>query len=140
MRILILIIPLLYSCASIAVDRTPPSGEIIFDILLSIRDIKLNDEPLCRMVSTTRSTDSLTLGNHLSKILSTSYNSSTINTIKTSCALSKHEISNKIIDIWDCQLQIMETSEAGEFISSSMVAFGINAKSLIYQPGTLRCF
>ncbi len=31
MRILILVIPLLYSCASIAVDRTPPSGEIIFD-------------------------------------------------------------------------------------------------------------
>jgi len=140
MKILIIVIPLLYSCASIAVDKTPPQGEMIYDILLSIRDVRLNNEPLCRVVSTTRNAENLTFGNHLSTIFSTSYNSSTINTIKSSCALSKHEESNKITDIWDCKFEIAESSKEGEFISSSMVAFGVNAKSLNYQPGTLRCF
>jgi len=140
MRMLILVIPLLYSCASIAIDKTPPNGEAVYDILLNIRDIRLNNEPLCRMVSTTRNTDNLTFGNHLSTILSSSYNSSTTNTIKSSCALSKHEKNNEIIDIWDCKLEILETSKEGEFISSSMIAFGVNTKSLTYQPGTLRCF
>lgn len=141
MKILFFILPLLYSCSTVAGNKPPPSGELFYDVLLSIRDIKLSKEPLCNITSVTRSTSDLTFGNHLSTILSTSYATNTINTISSSCSASKYEKKNKTtIDIWDCKLEIKETSNKGDFISSSMVAFGINAENMEYQTGTLRCF
>ncbi len=138
MKILLFALPLLYSCSIVAGNKPPPSGELFYDILSSMRDLKLSEEPLCNLTSVTRNTSDLTFGDHLSTILSTSY---TTNTISSSCLISKHEKENKaIIDIWDCKLEIKETSNKGDFISSSMIAFGINMEKLKYQVGTLRCF
>ncbi len=138
MKILFFVLPFLYSCSTVAGDKIPPSGELFYDILLSMRDIKLSEEPLCNLTSVTRNTNNLTFGNHLSTILSTS---NTTNTISSSCSISKYEKKNKvIIDIWDCKLEIKETSNKSEFISSSIIAFGINPEKMKYQAGTLRCF
>ena len=141
MKILFFLLPILYSCSTEAGNKIPPSGELFYDILLSMSDIKLSEEPLCNLSSVTRKTNHLTFVNHLSTILSTSYTTNTTNTISSSCTISKHEKKNKvIIDIWDCKLEIKETSNKGDFISSSMIAFGINPKKMEYQAGTLRCF
>ncbi len=140
MKIIIIILPFLFSCTSIASDKFIPNGEIFYDILFSIQNLDLSKEPLCNVISVTRKNSKITLGEHLSTILSTSYNSTAKNTIKSSCLLSKHEDANKnIVAIWDCKLEVNETKVSGEFISASMIAFGINAKNMKYQSGTLRC-
>jgi len=141
MKILLLVVSFLYGCSTVAGNKTPLSGELFYDVLLSMRDIKLSKEPLCNLSSVTRNTSELTFGNHLSTILSTTYSTNTSNKISSSCSISKFEKENKvIIDIWDCKLEIKEISNKGDFISSSMIAFGINAEKLEYQTGTLRCF
>ncbi len=141
MKILLFMLPLLYSCSTIANNKTPPSGELFYDVLLSMTDVKLSNEPLCNLTSVSRNTSELTFGNHLSTILSVSYKTNSTNTISSSCSISKHEKENKtVVDIWDCKLELKETNSKGNFISSSMVAFGINTDNLKYQAGTLRCF
>lgn len=141
MRVLFFVLPFLYSCSTVADNKTLPSGELFYDVLLSMRDIDLGKEPLCNLTSITRKSSKLTFGNHLATILSTSYIKNTTNTISSSCTESKFEKNNKvIIDIWDCKLVIKETNENGEFISSSMVAIGIDMNILKYQAGSLRCF
>lgn len=141
MKALLFVLPLLYSCSTIANNKAPPSGELFYDVLLNMRDIKLSNEPLCDLTSVFRNTSDLTFGNYLSTILSTSYKTNSTNTIYSSCSISKFEKKNKmLITIWDCKLEIKETSSKGDFISSSIIAFGINTENMKYQSGTLRCF
>lgn len=141
MKALLLVLSLLYGCSTIANNASPPSGELFYDTILNMRDIKLSNEPLCDLTSVFQKTSDLTFGNHLSTILSTSYKTNSTNTISSSCTMSKFEKKDKVfITIWDCKLEIKETSSNGDFISSSMIAFGINAENMKYQPGTLRCF
>jgi len=141
MKNLLFLLPLLYSCSTVANDGKPPTGEEMFDILLSIGSIKLSKEPLCHMKSVTRNAEEITLSHHLATVLSTSFNPDTVNTINSSCSKSKNDKANgKLIDIWDCQLEIKESTEKGEFISSSMIAFSVTLDKLNYLNGTLRCF
>lgn len=140
MKIIFLVLPLLFSCSTVAEDKSIPNGEVFYDVLFSIQELILSNEPLCNLTSVTRKNTKITLGNHLSTVLSTSYNTNTKNSISSSCSLSKHENKNKVIvDIWDCKLEVSEKNTKGDFISASMIAFGINTKSMKYQPGTLRC-
>lgn len=140
MKILFIVLPFLLSCSSVVADKSAPNGETFYDVLFSIQDLDLSTEPLCNLMSVTRKNSKITLGNHLSTILSTSYSSTTKNVISSFCSLSKHENKNKrVIDIWDCKLEIKETNNKGAFVSASMVAFGVNTKTMKYESGTLRC-
>jgi len=132
---------LFYGCSTLATDGSPPDGEEVFRLLLSNANISLKNEPLCNMTSVTKINGEMLLVDHLATVLSTSYLSKNTNTFASSCSKSKHETKDgKIIEIWDCNLQIKESSPDDEFISSSMVAFGISIDKSKFLPGTLRCF
>lgn len=132
---------LFYGCSTLATDATAPDGEQVFRLLLGSGNIRLQDEPLCNVVSLTRKNGETLLLDHLATVLSTSYGSKNVNTFASSCSKSRHETSDgEVVEIWDCNLQINETSPEGEFISSSMVAFGVAIDKSAILPGTLRCF
>jgi len=128
-----------YGCSSSAVDMAAPSGEEVFRLLLNSGDMALKDEPLCNVLSTTKS-GPLHLSDQLATILSTSYNTENINTFSSTCSKSKHEFENgKVVGIWDCTLQVLESSTNVEFISSSTLAFGLSMDKTKLLPGTIRC-
>ena len=136
-----LVVIFLTGCSTIAVGNTAkPSGEEIFDILFANLHLPIDNEPLCNMKSTTREHESITLGQHLATIFSVSYASDSIITIKSSCGRSKHESKNKeVIDIWDCDIEVLENNRDGEFISSAMIAFSTPLDKTELLPGSLRC-
>jgi len=132
---------LFYGCSTLATDGSPPDGEVVFRLLLNSGYISLKNEPLCNVTSLAKKNEETLLVDHLATVFSTSYLSKNINTFASSCSKSKHETKDgKIIEIWDCNLQIKETSPDDEFVSSSMVAFGISIDKSKFLPGTLRCF
>ena len=131
----------LFGCTTTAETILKPNGEQIISSLLEASDVILSEEPLCDMKSTSSPVNEYTLKNHLSVILSTSYESKNITNIQTGCEVSKHEQSSgQEIDIWDCRLTTKENSPSGEFISASTIAFSLNKTSLIFEPKSLRCF
>lgn len=142
MKILLAFAIALQGCAVFAGEPVkPPSGEIVFDILLKNSNLPLKNEPLCNMSSATRNSNGITLGEHLATIFSVSYESNNTVALKSSCELSKvEEKTGKVIDAWDCKLEMLETNKAGEFISSAMVAFSISLDKTRMIYGSLRCF
>lgn len=132
---------LFYGCSILATDVAAPDGEQVFRLLLGSGHIKLKDEPLCNVISISKKNGEPLLRDHLATVLSTSYDSKNVNSFTSSCARSRHETNDgQIVQIWDCNLQVNETSSDGEFISSSMVAFGISLDKSEILAGTLRCF
>ena len=132
---------LLVGCAT--AEQTPPklNGEQVISSLMEISDRVLSKEPLCDMISVASPNNPYTLKDHLSVVLSSSYESNNITTIKTNCDASKQDLPNgQILDIWDCKLTINESSVTGEFISASTIAFGLDKNNLKYVPLSLRCF
>lgn len=136
------LIMLLFGCTSVTITSADkPSGEEIFDLVLKHSSLPLNNEPLCDVKSFTRNGDNLTLGEHFSTNLSVSYESENQVGIKSSCSLSKHDFSETdVIEVWDCKLEILETSKNGAFISSSMIAFASDLKKSKIIAGSIRCF
>ena len=142
MKYLIILVVFTMSCSSYASkSATPPTGEEVYDALFRSLNLNLDKEPLCEMTSVSRGKTSISLGDHLATIFSTAHASKNTTTIKSSCSLSKFEDSKgNVTDAWDCSLQVNETNNKHEFISSSTVAFNITLDKKILIPGNLRCF
>jgi len=132
----------LVGCSSVTVTSAEkPTGEEIFDLISKSSAISLKNEPLCNVKSFTRKNENLTLGEHFSTNLSVSYENDNKVKIKSSCSLSKHDLSEiEVIDVWDCKFEVLESSLSGEFISSSIIAFAINLGKSKIIPGSIRCF
>lgn len=139
MRSLLLIGLLLFGCATNA-DNSAPTGVEVLSALLKSGDFGLKDEPLCQMTTASLGLNEITLADHLSVILSTSYETNNITTISSKCEASKHDDNGSTIDIWDCSLQVNETDASGEYISGSTIAFGITKNDKKLVRGSLRCF
>ena len=130
---------MLFGCASNA-EIAAPTGEQAVSALLKSSDIKLKDEPLCQMTTASIGLNDMTLADHLSVVLSTSYETTNITSISSKCEKSKHDNNGSTIDIWDCSLQINEKDTSGEYISGSTIAFGITLNEKKLVKGSLRCF
>jgi hypothetical protein len=140
MKRIILITFLFFGCSTTAEQLTAPTGVEVFAALLSDGGLDLSSEPLCEFTPNFIGVSSTTLHDRLSLIFSMSFHSTNQNTVSSSCSMSKYEIKGNIIDIWDCRLELKETSPDGEFISSSMTAFGLSLMEKKLVHGTLRCF
>lgn len=143
----IFLVLLLAGCSAVASnektasDKTAPSGEQVFDILFSNLDRRLDQEPLCDVKSATREGKTMTLGEHVATVLSLSHESKNSVTLESSCNPSKHEAeSGRIIDIWDCKIEVLEKNTESDFISSSMIAFSTTLDKAVMVKGSLRCF
>ena len=129
-----LLIALILSCYSIGVDaqNAPPNGEEVFGIFLSKMNMNLANESLCKA--------DMKLYEQLALSLSVSYESKNITKVTSSCEPSKFDVTNnKVIDIWDCTIQINENSPEGEFVSSSTYVFGLSRGKHEFVDGSLRC-
>jgi len=134
-----LLIATLYSAAATA-DYKKPNGEELFDILFSSLSLPLSNEPLCDMTYFSRKNTPITLGHHLATVLSSSFESKNSVTVKTECTRSKHDLENKkIIEVWDCNINVLELNAKKKFISSSITAFAITLDKTKIVPGSLRC-
>lgn len=141
MKKILLLILLLQGCSVFAgEDKGAPSGEEVFDLLMENVNIPLSKEPLCNLKSTTRNDSNITLGQHLSTLFATSYNNSNRVVFTSTCARSKFDKGKEAIDVWDCELNMNETRNQKEFISSATIKFSVplNKRSVI--PGSLRCY
>lgn len=128
------------ACSSSALaDPRPPTGEEVFDLLLRSASLPLRKEPLCS-VKSAKWGDSITLGQQLATILSVSHQSPNRVSLKSSCEPSKNEQPGKPpSDAWDCKVEMLESSESGEFISSALVAFLVSQDRSTLIAGSLRC-
>jgi hypothetical protein len=141
MKRLLVLILLLNGCAALATENPkPPSGEQVFDILFKNADRPLTKESRCDVKSMTRKNTAVTLGQHLATILSVSYETKNLVSIKSSCEMSKDDSTGTVVDVWDCRLEMNESNQKGEFISSAMVAFNMSMDKSKLIKGSLRCF
>jgi len=129
------------ACVTNAEVAKKPSGEIVFQSLLSAGNIELSNEPLCNMSSISMNKQNLLLSDHLATILSSSFESENKTTLTTSCSKSKHDLTDsKVIDVWDCMLVINENNLEKAFITSSTVAFSLDKDNYAFIDNSLRCF
>lgn len=123
----------LSGCAVQAANLSnPPSGEQVFNALLKNGNINLVNEPLCKA--------NIDLYAQLSLAFSVSYESDNKTVIKSHCSPSKHDFSTgNIVDVWDCTVQINESNNKGDFISSSTIVFSLTKDKKEFIRGSLRC-
>ncbi len=141
MKYLTLFVLLILGCTSNATTDSKPDGVQVLTSLLDASNSILDAEPLCNMQSVSTSKVPYTLKDHLSVVLSSSYESENKTNIQTTCNTSKHDTDkNQVIDIWDCTLIVNEISSTGEFISSSTIAFGLTKTDFKFVSKSLRCF
>ena len=136
-----IVIFLLVGCAVAAPGaKDKPTGEEVFDLLLSSAQLSLKDEPGCDSSSPSRGKAHITLGELLSTNFSASYDKDNVTKIRSYCEPSKFDVSDKkTIDVWDCSVDVMENNKEGEFVSSTEIRFSIDMnKSRIIQ-GSIRC-
>ncbi|HEY5604371.1 MAG TPA: hypothetical protein VIM41_14820 [Gammaproteobacteria bacterium] len=132
MRYLIVILFLTGCTAHAANQSSPPRGEEVFNAILKNGNINLATEPLCNA--------DIKLYEQLSLAFSVSYESDNKTVIKSYCAPSKFDNpSGKVIDVWDCTVQINENNSNGEFISSSTIVFSLTLDKKEFINGSLRC-
>lgn len=130
---LLSILPMLVGCHSYASE---PTGEQVFNALLFNADKDLNQELLCQADAS--------LGSLLTQTLSPSFASENKMQVSSECSKSKIELSSpegstKVVDVWDCQLQMLELDSKDEFVSSSMLAFALDENEFYLIDGSLRC-
>lgn len=142
MKLSLIFILLLAGCSSLTVTSAEkPSGEEVLDLVLKNSSLPLENEALCEVKSFSRNGENLTFGEHLATNLSVSYESDNVVRIKSSCSRSKHDLGKTdVIEVWDCKLEILESSESGAFISSSMIAFATDLDKSKIIAGSIRCF
>lgn len=132
---------MLVGCTYAAPDyQKKPSGEEIFDLLIKNSNRQMASEPACDGASATRKKLHVTLGEVLSTNLSVSYDTDNVTTTKSYCNPSKFESGSKVIDVWDCSIEVLESDKKGEFISSSIVTFSTDLEKSTILPGSIRCF
>ncbi|MGD8886430.1 MAG: hypothetical protein PVF34_12470 [Gammaproteobacteria bacterium] len=140
MKKMLIFILMLNGCAARAAENDrPPNGEELFDILFSNTGLSLKGEPRCNVKSMTRENTDITLGQHLATIMSLSHESDNRVTLASACSLSKDDSSGKVVDVWDCKLEMNESDKAGTFISSAMVAFYLSLDKTKLINGSIRC-
>ncbi len=126
---------------SLAHDVTPPTGGEVFRLLFENAGMDLKSEENCLMPTKDHVSEKELLSDYLSDIFSLSYNSERNLSISSSCTASKYETSaDGVQAMWDCQFEMNETDDSGEFVSSSMLAFGISLDKSKILKNTLRCF
>ena len=109
-----------------------PTGEEVFRVLFNHAKVDLAKEPLCKA--------DINLGEQLSLDLSVSFESHNQTMIKSFCTPSKFDVSSgKVIDVWDCTVQVNENDKNGEFISSSTTVFSLTKDKHGFVKGSLRC-
>lgn len=57
--------------------------------------------------------------------LSASHATANDATIKSKCEPAQWEDAGKVVDVWDCDLRVLETNPEGELISSTGIRFAI---------------
>jgi len=141
MRTILAILVAGLACTAFA--GAEPTGEEFYSILFDNLDRSLADEELCKIKvwgpdGTSRPA---TLGEHLSSnLFSISHQGRNVTTIKSTCEPAQWESEGKVVDVWDCELRILEKNPEGEFISSASVRFAAprdGDKRML--PGSLRC-
>lgn len=127
--------------ASHAHDETPPSGDEVFRLLFENAGMSLKSEENCLMPTKAHVGEKELLSDYLSGIFALSYNAERTLSISSSCSASKYETSTDGVQaMWDCQFEMNETNSSREFVSSSMLAFGISLDKSKILKNTLRCF
>ena len=122
----------LLSCSSIATNDNIPTGEVVFNALFSQFNSSLVGEPLCQ--TDERLQDLLALS------LSVSMSERTKTHVSTTCESSKAEsVDNKVLDVWDCTVNFLETDDSDVFISSSSYVIALSKVDLKFVRGSLRC-
>jgi len=118
-------------------DFNPPAGTDVFKALLSNADLNLKDEPLCDL-----DPEGTNLSDQLADSLSLNYGNSKQNLdITSSCTISKFELTDeKVIDIWDCGVNITLNNKEHEYIANSSYKFGLTLIEFEFVKGSLRCF
>lgn len=109
-----------------------PRGEQVFHALLKNGNVDLATEPLCKA--------DIKLYERIALALSVSYENYNRTIIKSRCAPSKHEMSaGKVVDVWDCTVQVNESNKKGRFVSSSTLVFSLTLEDKEFIKGSLRC-
>ncbi len=122
----------LLSCSSVATNDISPTGEVVFNALFSQFDSSLVSEPLCQTEE--RLQDLLALS------LSVSMSERTKTHVSTTCESSKVEsVDKKVLDVWDCTVNFLETDDSDAFISSSSYVLALSKVDLKFVRGSLRC-
>ena len=117
-----------------------PTGEELFNLILSNVNTSLRNEPGCDAASPSRNKSHMTLGDLLSTNLSVSYDEGNVTQIKSYCEPSKFDVSDKkTIDVWDCSVDIMENDAKGEFVTSTEIRLSIDLSKSRIILGSLRC-
>lgn len=123
----------------VKIDPTkPPSGVHIVQILLENQSLPLKGTD-CE--SSGLAEDKRTLQHRLALTLGSEIDDPRHDhTLSAKCRADRFELpSGTGIDIWNCNLGLVEESRKGEFIASSHIDFGIKRDTWELVPGTLRC-
>jgi len=116
------------------------SGIDLFGILIKHSDYPLKDEPLCLPPETVIDQENYTLADQLSLLLATGHYKDTSAKLESMCTAGKFEQSSgELVDVWDCQITIVETNANDEFVSSSTIALAISNSQKQMMSGSLRC-
>ena len=114
-------------------DFVHPAGADVFNAVLSNSSLRLKGEYFCN-------DEDISLSDHFSRALSSSYETDVNVTIKSSCNLSKFDITDsKVIDIWDCNINIIEENSDIEYFANTSYTFGLSIKEFDFVKGSLRC-
>lgn len=136
------------SCVAFATEQnTAPddsanalSGIDLFTILLKHSDYSLINEPLCPPPATLVDPENYKLADQLSLLLATGHYSDTYAQLESICTTGKFEQpSGELVDVWDCQITIVETNANNEFVSSSTIALAISHAQKQMMAKSLRC-
>ena len=132
MKLIFLLLAVIFSHTLAAQSDKEPSGEQVFIALLGNSNLNLNGEPLCKQNSK--------LYQLLASALSLSFDEKNVTTVKSYCSKSKSEIGQgKVVDAWDCSLEIVEKNTKGEFNAGSLFKFDLTFDRKRFIKGSLRC-
>jgi len=134
MKIALFLFIFITSCSAIVnAEEKKPSGKELFSILLKNLNNSLKDENHCNV-------EQNNLSEYFSDFLSMSYANKNLVNLKSSCSRSKHKFKNSVVvNVWDCQISILEENAKKEFISSSSITFSIDLKKVKIIQNSLRC-
>ncbi|WP_417581239.1 hypothetical protein [Nitrincola sp.] len=148
MKRFVYLIFIVASCTISAADRSIDSesnastlsGKALFRTLLKNSNHSLQDELLCQPPITAEDPKSYTLGDQLSLLLAMGHYDETSAKLDSTCSIDIFETpSGETVDVWDCQITVVETNTESEFVSSSILAVAISRPQKIMVPGSLRC-
>lgn len=148
MKIFLCLIFIVTSCAAYSTEQDiysdnnakKLSGVDLFDILLKNLNHPLKNEPLCQPPETVTDQKNYTLADQLSLLLATGHYKDTSAKLESICTAGTFEQpSGGLVDVWDCQITIVETHANDEFVSSSTIAVAISNSQKQMMAGSLRC-